>query len=85
MFCGFDMASELSTTRTVDLSVGQRLPTIPQRPLGRDVWSWATALHLDRVTAGSRLGRRLSKRDQNIGWVGNDAACLAKQIAAISA
>jgi hypothetical protein len=43
------------------------LPTIPQRPLGRDVWSWATALHLDRVTAESRLGRRLSTRDQIIG------------------
>ena len=31
------------------------------------MWSWATALHLDRVTAESRLGRRLSKRDQIIG------------------
>jgi putative flavoprotein involved in K+ transport len=64
---GCQIALELSTTRTVELSVGQRLPTIPQRPLGRDVWSWATALHLDRVTAGSRLGRRLSTRDQIIG------------------
>jgi hypothetical protein len=35
--------------------------------LGRDVWSWATAIRLDRVTADSRLGRRLSKRDQLIG------------------
>jgi putative flavoprotein involved in K+ transport len=64
---GCQIALELSTTRTVELSVGQRLPTIPQRPLGRDVWSWATALHLDRVTAESRLGRRLSTRDQIIG------------------
>jgi putative flavoprotein involved in K+ transport len=64
---GSQIALELSTTRTVELSVGQRLPAIPQRPLGRDVWSWATALHLDRVTAKSRLGRRLSKRDQIIG------------------
>ena len=64
---GCQIALELSTTRTVELSVGQRLPTIPQRPLGRDVWSWATALHLDRVTVGSRLGRRLSTRDQIIG------------------
>jgi putative flavoprotein involved in K+ transport len=64
---GCQIALELSTTHTVELSVGQQVPTIPQRPLGRDVWSWATALHLDRVTAESRLGRRLSKRDQIIG------------------
>lgn len=64
---GCQIALELSATRSVDLSVGRRLPTIPQRPLGRDVWSWATSLGLDRVTADSRLGRRLSQRDQIIG------------------
>ncbi|MGO4691219.1 flavin-containing monooxygenase [Glaciibacter sp. 2TAF33] len=64
---GCQIALELSKTHTVDLSVGKRLPTIPQRPLGRDVWSWATALRLDRVTASSRIGRRLSTRDQIIG------------------
>jgi putative flavoprotein involved in K+ transport len=51
----------------VDLSVGQRIPAIPQRPLGRDIWRWATALRLDRVTAESRLGKRLAGRDQVIG------------------
>src|SRR5712691_7442181 len=35
--------------------------------LGRDVWSWATALRLDKVTADSRLGKRLAGRDQVIG------------------
>jgi putative flavoprotein involved in K+ transport len=64
---GCQIALELSATRSVDLSVGRRIPTIPQRPLGRDVWSWATAIRLDRVTADSWLGRRLSKRDQIIG------------------
>jgi len=64
---GCQIALELSTSRTVELAVGQRWPTIPQRPLGRDVWSWATIVGLDRVTAESRLGRRLSKRDQIIG------------------
>src|SRR5215204_6583266 len=29
--------------------------------------SWATAVRLDRVTADSRLGRRLAGRDQNVG------------------
>jgi putative flavoprotein involved in K+ transport len=64
---GCQIALELSATRTVELSMGQRIPTVPQRPLGRDVWWWATGLRLDRVTADSRLGRRLSGRDQIVG------------------
>jgi putative flavoprotein involved in K+ transport len=64
---GCQIALELSATRDVELSVGRRIPTIPQRPLGRDIWSWATRLRLDRVTADSRLGRRLAGRDQIIG------------------
>jgi putative flavoprotein involved in K+ transport len=64
---GCQIALELSATRSVELSVGRRIPTIPQRPLGRDVWSWATRLGLDRITADSRLGHRLAGRDQVIG------------------
>jgi putative flavoprotein involved in K+ transport len=64
---GCQIALELSATRTVDLSVGTRIPTVPQRPLGRDIWWWASGLRLDRVTADSRLGRRLAGRDQNVG------------------
>lgn len=64
---GCQIALELSATRNVELSVGRRLPTIPQRPLSRDVWYWGTRLGLDRITADSRLGRRLAGRDQVIG------------------
>jgi putative flavoprotein involved in K+ transport len=64
---GCQIAAELSATRSVELSVGRRLPAIPQRPLGRDVWTWASGLRLDRVTAESRLGARLAGRDQVIG------------------
>jgi putative flavoprotein involved in K+ transport len=64
---GCQIAEELAATREVELSVGQRLPTVPQRPLGRDIWWWASLLRLDRVTADSRLGKRLAGRDQNIG------------------
>jgi putative flavoprotein involved in K+ transport len=64
---GCQIAQELSATHRVELSAGQRLPAIPQRPLGRDVWAWATALRLDKVTSDSRLGRRLAGRDQVIG------------------
>jgi putative flavoprotein involved in K+ transport len=64
---GCQIAQELSATHRVELSAGQRLPAIPQRPLGRDIWAWATALRLDKVTADSRLGKRLAGRDQVIG------------------
>jgi putative flavoprotein involved in K+ transport len=64
---GCQIALELSAMRKVELSVGTRIPVVPQRPLGRDVWRWASALRLDRVTAESRLGRRLAKRDQIVG------------------
>lgn len=64
---GCQIALELSATHSVELSAGQRIPTIPQRPLRRDVWTWASGLGLDRVTVASRLGRRLAGRDQVIG------------------
>ncbi len=64
---GCQIALELSASRRVELSVGKRIPTVPQRPLGRDVWWWASALRLDRVTAHSRLGQRLAGRDQIVG------------------
>ena len=64
---GCQIAEELSATHRVELSVGRRLPAIPQRPLGRDVWTWASAVRLDRVSVTSRLGRRLAGRDQLIG------------------
>ena len=64
---GCQIAQELSATHRVELSAGQRIPAIPQRPLGRDIWAWATALRLDKVTADSRLGQRLAGRDQVIG------------------
>jgi putative flavoprotein involved in K+ transport len=64
---GCQIALELSASRRVELSVGKRIPTVPQRPLGQDVWWWASGLRLDRVTAHSRLGRRLAGRDQIVG------------------
>jgi putative flavoprotein involved in K+ transport len=63
---GCQIALELSGTHTVELSAGKRIPTIPQRPLGRDVWWWASKIGLDRVNVASRVGRRLATRDQVI-------------------
>lgn len=64
---GQQIALELSDSRQVDLAVGEKLPTLPQRPLGRDIWWWLTATRLARVPVSSRLGQRLSQRDVVIG------------------
>jgi putative flavoprotein involved in K+ transport len=64
---GQQIALELAESRQVDIAVGQRLPTLPQRPLRRDIWWWLTATRLARVPVSSRLGQRLSQRDVVIG------------------
>jgi putative flavoprotein involved in K+ transport len=65
---GQQIALELAQAgRQVDISVGQRLPTLPQRWLGRDLWWWLTTLRVASVTVSSRLGQRLSQRDVVIG------------------
>jgi putative flavoprotein involved in K+ transport len=64
---GFQIAEELAATRPVELSVGSAQPALPQRLLGRDLFWWLTRLGLMRVTAGSRLGRRLQTRETLIG------------------
>ena len=64
---GCQIALELSATHEVEISAGQHLPTIPQRPMGRDIWWWATRVGLTRITLDSRLGKKLSTRDQVIG------------------
>jgi putative flavoprotein involved in K+ transport len=64
---GQQIALELSQSRPVDIAVGERLKTLPQRPFGRDVWWWLSLVRLPKVTLESRLGQRLSQRDVVIG------------------
>jgi putative flavoprotein involved in K+ transport len=64
---GCQIGAELSATREVLLSAGSPNPVLPQRLLRQDVWWWARGLGFDRVTAGSRLGRRLAGRDPVFG------------------
>jgi putative flavoprotein involved in K+ transport len=65
---GQQIALELAQgARDVDISVGQKLPTLPQRWLGRDLWWWLTTTRVARVPVSSRLGQRLSQRDVVIG------------------
>jgi putative flavoprotein involved in K+ transport len=65
---GFQIAEELAAAgRAVDLSVATRLPVLPQRLAGKDLFWWLTRLGLMRVSVESRLGRRMSSREFIIG------------------
>lgn len=64
---GCQIAGELAASRRVELAVGRRVPVVPQRTLGRDIWWWGTKLGIDRVPIESTLGKRLSRRDPVIG------------------
>jgi putative flavoprotein involved in K+ transport len=64
---GFQIAGELAATREVDLAVGQRVPSLSQRLLGRDLFWWLSAIGFMKVSTDSRLGRKLAKRDVLIG------------------
>ncbi|MGY1604451.1 flavin-containing monooxygenase [Geodermatophilus sp. SYSU D00815] len=70
---GLQIAEELAAAgRAVTVAVGTRPTTVPQRPLGRDLFWWLTTLGLIRATAGSRLGRRFRGRELVVGttWRG---------------
>jgi putative flavoprotein involved in K+ transport len=64
---GFQIAEELAATRQVDLSIATKDPMLPQRIAGRDLFWWLTRMGVMRVSAGSRLGRRASRREFIIG------------------
>jgi len=64
---GCQIARELCDSHPVELAVGDRVPALPQRPFGRDIWWWGSKLGVSKVTIASALGRRLSRRDPVIG------------------
>jgi putative flavoprotein involved in K+ transport len=63
---GLQIAEELAATRQVDVSAGEKVPMLPQRLLGRDLFWWLTLLRFMRVNTGMRLGRRLQARGEFI-------------------
>ena len=70
---GVQIADELTASgRPVALAIGTRPRTVPQRPLGRDLFWWLTRTGLLRASVDSRLGRRLRDRELVIGtsWRG---------------
>ena len=64
---GFQIAKELSATHAVQLAIGSRQTSLPQRLLGRDIFWWLTKLGVLNKTADSRMGRRVRDRDTLIG------------------
>jgi putative flavoprotein involved in K+ transport len=61
---GLQIAHELVATRPVDVSVGDKVPMLPQRLLGRDLFWWLTRLGFMRVNTATRLGQRLQARGE---------------------
>ena len=61
---GLQIAHELVATRPVDVSVGEKVPMLPQRLLGRDLFWWLTRLGFMRVNTATRLGQRLQARGE---------------------
>jgi putative flavoprotein involved in K+ transport len=64
---GYQIAEELSREHDVHLSIGSRQTPLPQRILGRDLFTYLEAARLMRVTVTSRPGRRLQHRETLIG------------------
>ena len=64
---GYQIAEELSREHEVHLSIGSRQTPLPQRILGRDLFTYLEAARLMRVTVTSRPGRRLRHRETLIG------------------
>ena len=64
---GFQIAEELAGSHEVHLSIGSRQMPLPQRVLGRDIFSFLVATGLMGKTVHSRIGRRMKDRDSLIG------------------
>jgi putative flavoprotein involved in K+ transport len=64
---GMQIAAELAGSRPVELAIGTRFPTLPQRVGGRDLFWWLTRSRLLNLSTGTRLGRRLSSKETIIG------------------
>ncbi len=86
---GVQIAEELAGTgRSVSLAISSRPRTVPQRPLGRDLFWWLTRTGLLRTPVDSRLGRRLRDRELVIGttWrrlAGRGVRLLPRAVSAI--
>ena len=63
---GYQIAEELARDREVHLSIGSRQTPLPQRILGRDLFTYLEAARLLRATVGSRVGQRLQRGGETL-------------------
>jgi len=63
---GYQIAAELAATHLVGLAVGTRNASVPQRPLGRDIFWWQSVTGLIKVRGDSRLGRRMRQGEATV-------------------
>ncbi len=59
---GFQIAEELAATRNVDLAVGKRVQSLPQRLLGRDLFWWLSGIGFCCGAARRLRGRERARR-----------------------
>jgi putative flavoprotein involved in K+ transport len=64
---GVQIAAELARTRRTYLSIGERVPRLPERVLGRSLFWWLEQLGVMNVTVQSRTGRRMRGKELLIG------------------
>ena len=64
---GVQIAQELARHRQVILSVGQKLPGLPERWWGRSIFWWLERIGFMTIERDTRLGRILRRRDVIIG------------------
>ncbi len=64
---GYQIAEELSEEHEVHLAIGSRQKPMPQRVLGRDVFSILDRLGALTKTADTRIGRRMKDGDTLVG------------------
>jgi putative flavoprotein involved in K+ transport len=71
---GVQIASEVAQQRRTWLSIGTRLPRLPQHVLGHSLFRLLDLSGLMNVTVNSRLGRRMRSREFLLGDAPEDLA-----------
>lgn len=64
---GVQIAEELAATRPVSLAVGEALPRLPERLLGRSIFWWLERTGAMDLASTSWLGSRMREREALIG------------------
>jgi putative flavoprotein involved in K+ transport len=63
---GFQIAAELTATHEVHLSIGSRQKPLPQRVLGRDLFTLLDRFGVMQKSADTRIGRRLKANEDTL-------------------